>query len=50
MNNKMAKNTYQQLNLKEQTKQTRTEIEIMDTESILMVAGWERVVGEWVKR
>ena len=38
----MAKiHTYQQLNLKKQTEQTRRTETIMDTESVLMVASWK---------
>ena len=48
MNNKMAINTYRQLNIK--NKLSKQEHRIMDPESILMVARWEGAVGEWVKR
>ena len=45
MNNKIAINIYQQLNLK--NKLHKEEQRIMDTESVLMVARWEGGVGEW---
>ena len=48
MNNKMATNTiYQQWNLKNKlSKQEEQRQRIMDTESILIVARWERHVEE----
>ena len=47
MNNKVAINTYlSTIESKNQTKQTRRTDRIMDTESVLMVARWEGVVGE----
>ena len=50
MNNNIAINTYQQLNLK--NKLSEQELRSMDTESILMVARWEggvRGKGEEVR-
>ena len=51
MNNKMAKiHIYLRLNLKSKLSNKKNRDRIMDTESVLMVARWERSVGEWVKR
>ena len=44
MNNKMAKNTYLSIDSKKQTKHTRR-TKTVDTESLLMVTGWEGCVG-----
>ena len=49
MNNKMAINTYQQLNLKNKLKQTRTD-RVKDTENVLIVVRQEVNVGECMKR
>lgn len=57
MNNKMATNTYQQMNLKDKLSNKRKRDRIVDMDCILMVAGWE-VEGEngctgegrWVRR
>ena len=47
----MAMNTYLlTIESKKQTRQTRRETQIMETENILMVARWEGHGGEWVKR
>ena len=49
--NKMAINTYRStIEFKKQTKQTRRTERIMDTENVFMVARWEGVLGEWVRR
>ena len=50
MNNKMAINTYQQLNLKNKLKQTRTD-RVKDTENVLIVVRQEGCgrMGEAVK-
>ena len=44
MNNKMAKNMYQQLNLKNKIN-TQNRNTFIDTENILMVARWKGVGG-----
>ena len=50
MNNKMAINTNPSMTeSKKETKQTRTQ-RIMDTENILIVARWEQVGAELVKK
>ena len=48
-NNKMAKNTYQQLNLKNKLSKQEEQRESW-IGSVLMVVRWEGSVGEWVKR
>ena len=51
MNNKMTINTYlSTIEYKKQTKPTRTDTELMDMESILMVARREWGLGECVNR
>ena len=46
----MAINTYlSTIESKKQTKQIRTD-RIMDTESVLIAAPWEGIVGEWVQK
>ena len=51
MNAKMAINTdLSTIEAKKQTKQTRRTERIMDTENVFMVARWEGVLGEWVRR
>ena len=51
MINKMTINTYLSTSeSKKQTKQTERTDRNMDMERIVMVAGWEGGVGEWVKR
>ena len=49
MNNKMAKKIYQQLNLKNKLSKQK-EQRAVDTESVVIIARWEGIVGEWVKR
>ena len=50
INNKMATNTYQQLNLKNKQSKQDDRDRIRDMESVSMVARWNKGVGEWEKR
>ena len=50
MNNKMTKNIYQQLNLKNKLSKQEEQRQNHGYENILMVARWEEGEGEQVKR